>query len=158
MSQPRTHRSRRDPVNDKPRIPDAGGPVVTGPTDFVVVFHRLETQLSEFELTELRRWIRSWWRVDRPSYVVMGCCADTSREDRSRRLQGLVGQLVKCGLTREAIRYTDDWVAPPCQSPGTPLPGDVVWLKAVDAASAGRTVMPITDLFLVDRPSSGEGK
>lgn len=116
-------------------------------TDFVVVFHRHETRLMEYELAELRRWVHSWYSVERPNYVVMGCCAETSREDRLRRLRGMLEQLASCGVSRDMIRYTDEWVDPPTQSVGTELPQDVVWLKVVDAARAGREVTSMRSLF-----------
>jgi hypothetical protein len=101
-------------------------------SDFIVVYHRDEERLIDVEVAELRRWVRSWRSDMRPALVVVGCCADTAREDRKRRLADIIEQLLDCGVPRAFIRYTDQWVAPPSQSNGRRLPEDVVWLKAVD--------------------------
>jgi hypothetical protein len=140
-----TFGSSRAPERPNPAAAAASG----DPGDFVVVFHRAETRLMSCELGELRRWLQSWSRADRPCYVVLGCCADTSREDRASRLQELVGQVVACGVPRDMIRYTDEWVAPPLAGEGTALPEDVVWLKAVDAMQADQGVTSVRGLFSV---------
>ena len=127
----------------------AGADTARDLCDFVVVFHRAETRLMSCELDGLRRWVQSWSRADRPCYVVLGCCADTSREDRACRLQALVMQVVACGVARDMIRYTDEWVAPPLAEDDTALPEDVVWLKAVDAMQADQGISSIHGLFSV---------
>jgi hypothetical protein len=108
------------------------------------VAHPDRAGLTQYELSEARRWLRSWWRSDRPAYVIMACSAERGRDTRLRRLQE---QLLECGLPPEAVRYTDErvqalWVG------GEPSPrSDLVWFKAIDPAVAGRGVRSIRSLF-----------
>jgi len=117
--------------------------------DFVVVFHSNDRRLTPYEQTELRRWIATWLSEDRASVVLVGCCADTSREDRACRLEGLIEQIVGCGVPRSTIRCTDDWIDPPIQggSDDESLPQDLVWLKVIDAGQANREITSIRGLF-----------
>ena len=103
---------------------------------FVVVFHPRQTDLAATELAALRRWSRTWLHPERgigAIAVVLGCCADTSREDRRRRLYALTRQLVECGVPPEMIRPTPQWVEPAWQRDDDELPADVAWLQAVEA-------------------------
>jgi hypothetical protein len=107
--------------------------------DFVVVFRPNETRLAARELAELRRWVRSWWSANRPCRLVVGCCADSDREGRLHRLHDLLEQVSECGVPRESVRCTDEWIEPAWRC-GTSelLPLDVVWLKAVVSTKVGR--------------------
>jgi len=117
--------------------------------DFLVVFRQREHQLAPAEMAELRRWVQSWLRIDRPCYVVMGCCTDTAQTGRVRRLHALRDQLAACGVPADMVRYTDESIEPPLHATTEELPQDFVWLKAIDLAKAERTVRSIRSMFEV---------
>ena len=121
------------------------------PNNFVVVFRSGQTRLAPYEQTELRRWVAQWHRLDHAHVVLVGCCADTSREDRAGRLQGIVEHLVACGVPPSMIRSTEDWVAPPTGDVDSSLPMDVVWLKVMDTSVAAQCVRSISSLFAASR-------
>jgi hypothetical protein len=115
--------------------------------DFVVVFRPNETRLAACELAELRRWVGSWLSAERPCLLIIGCCADSGREGRLHRLHDLREQVVACGIPRESVRYTDEWIEPAWRRGASELPQDVVWLKAVGSTEVGHGVGSMRDVF-----------
>jgi len=106
--------------------------------DFVVVFRSNETRLEASEFNELGRWVRSWLCDDASTCLLLGCCTDSARQGRLRRLGCLCEQLVACGVPRRSIYFTDDWGAMAWAREPQPLPQDFVWMNVIDAARAGR--------------------
>ncbi len=131
--------------------PDAGKAPAAATTaergDFILVVHRGETRLAPQEVAELQHWIQTWLHIDQPCHLLMGCCADTAREDRVCRLRDLVDQITECGVPREWVRYTDEWVAPAWRPEAAGLPEDVVWLKVLDAHASGDGIRTIRSMF-----------
>jgi hypothetical protein len=110
-----------------------------GARNFVVVFRRNETRLEQSEVAELGRWIRSWLSDDASTCLLLGCCADSARQGRLRRLHGLCEQLVACGVPRRSICFTDDWAAMAWAIEPQPLPQDFVWMNVIDGTRADRS-------------------
>lgn len=113
--------------------------------DLLVSFRDGHSPLTEWDVSEIRRWVMSWFRWERPSYILVAPCSAHEPATRERMQAQLSAALIALGVPADQVRHTPDVVGSP---PGQTTAAHSLWLKAVDAARANRHgVKPITHLY-----------